>query len=147
MEGMLGSLARWLRLLGYDAPSAGRPMPRPPLGDVLITRRRRAAGRHGVLVVASDHPEEQLVQVLCELGLRPDPALRFSRCLECNREVEPVERDQVRAMVPDHVLATAACFTRCPACGKVYWPGSHGRRAAARLTGILEAAGRKEIPT
>jgi hypothetical protein len=137
VERHLGRLARWLRLLGYDAALVERPPAVVPPGRVLLTRRRRLCGRRGVVWVAADRLEDQLRQVITELGLRPSPARRFSRCLDCNRPVEPASREEVAGLVPDYVLHTAERFTRCPACGRVFWPGSHGRRAAARLAGIL----------
>ncbi len=137
LERHLGRLARWLRLLGYDAALLQRPPAVVPPGRVLLTRRRRLRGRRGVVWVAADRLEDQLRQVMSELDLRPSSARRFSRCLDCNRPVEPVPREEVAGLVPDYVLHTAERFTRCPGCGRVFWPGSHGRRAAERLARIL----------
>ncbi|MBI4800523.1 MAG: hypothetical protein HY794_17685 [Desulfarculus sp.] len=136
-ERMLGRLATWLRILGYDTTLIERPPAMTPPGAVLLTRRQRLAGRPGVLLVVHDRLEDQLRQVLSDLGLRPHPDQWFSRCLACNRAVEPLERSAALGLVPDHTLATAPCFTRCPACGKVFWPGSHGQRAAQRIEALL----------
>ena len=136
-DSMLGRLARWLRLLGYDAPLVKRPPAQAAPDEVLLTRRRAWQGRPGVLLVAHDRLEDQLRQVAAELGLRPDPARFFSRCLECNLPVESISKDQAAGRVPDFTLDTAECFTQCPGCGKVFWPGSHGKRAAARMQEIL----------
>jgi len=133
VEPMLGRLARWLRLLGHDAPLRRGDWPRLLPGEALITRRRALAGRPGVVFVTSDHLEEQLAQVMAELGLKLEPAHLFTRCLDCNQPVEPASREQVQGLVPEYILHTAEAFSRCPACGKIYWPGSHGRRALALL--------------
>ncbi len=139
-DSMLGRLARWLRLLGWDAPLLARPPFRPGPGEVLLTRRRRLAGRPGVILVEDDHLAGQLAQVVRELGLEPQPRRLFSRCLDCNLAVEPVSREEVMGLVPDFILHTAAAFTRCPGCGKVFWPGSHGRRARRRLAQMLASS-------
>lgn len=136
-ERMLGRLVRWLRLLGHDAPLLARPPARVPPGAVLLTRRASLAGRPGILFVKSDHPREQLAQVAAELGLTVDPARLLSRCLDCNLPVEPITREQAAGLVPDYTLATAPSFTRCPGCGRLYWPGSHGQRAVALLEEML----------
>jgi uncharacterized protein with PIN domain len=136
-ERMLGRLARWLRLLGHDAPILERPPARVPPGAVLLTRRVCLAGRPGVIFVKHDRVEDQLAQVAAELGLTVDPARLLCRCLDCNLPVEPIGRSQAAGLVPDYTLATAPCFTRCPGCGKVFWPGSHGQRALARLEEML----------
>ncbi len=127
---MLGRLSRWLRLLGYDARMLALPPARVPPGAALLTRRRSLAGRQGVVLVEADRLEDQLAQALAQLDLRPDPALFFSRCLDCNLPVEPLARELARDMVPEHTLHNAQSFSRCPGCGKVFWPGSHGQRAA-----------------
>ena len=137
IDSMLGRLATWLRILGYDAPLLERPPAFAPPGAWLLTRRQRLAGRPGVLLVRHDRLEDQLGQVLRELGLRPDPAGWFSRCLGCNRVVEPLARQAAQGLVPDYTLATAEGFTRCPQCGQVYWPGSHSQRARERIQALL----------
>jgi len=139
-DSMLGRLARWLRLLGWDAPLLARPPLRLAPGEVLLTRRRRLAGRPGVILVEHDQVAGQLVQVVKELGLEIRPGAMFTRCLDCNRPVEPVSRDEVMGLVPDYTLHTAPGFTRCPDCGKVFWPGSHGQRARQRLQEMLGRA-------
>lgn len=136
-ERMLGRLARWLRLLGHDAPILERPPARVPPGAVLLTRRVSLANRPGVIFVTHDRVEDQLAQVASELGLAVDPARLFSRCLDCNLPVTPMTREEAAGLVPDYVLATAESFTRCPGCGRVFWPGSHGQRALAKLEEML----------
>jgi uncharacterized protein with PIN domain len=137
VERTLGRLARWLRLLGWDAHLVERVPPAGRQGLVVLTRRRALAQRPGVIVIESDSLEEQLVQVLDELGLKPRLDMLFSRCLDCNQPVMVISKDQAVSQVPEHVLHTAPRFTRCPQCGKVFWPGSHGQRAEARLRNML----------
>lgn len=136
-ERMLGRLVTWLRILGHDTAVVDRPPPRIPAGAALLTRRRALAGRPGVIFLAADHWPDQLRQAVGELNLPLDPARFFSRCLRCNAPVAPISRAEAAAAAPDHILATAEGFTRCPACGRVYWPGSHGARAVARLEELL----------
>lgn len=134
---MLGRLARWLRLLGYDAPLLPRIPAQAPPGEALLTRRKAWQDRPGVVFIAHDLLEDQLRQVLSELGLTPDSSRFFSRCLECNVPVQPLARADAAGRVPDYTLDTAESFTQCPRCGKVFWPGSHGKRAGERLGQIL----------
>ncbi len=141
VERTLGRLARWLRLLGWDAELVDRVPPAGQGGWVVLTRRRALAGRPGVVLVAADDWQTQLAQLIRELGLVPRPEMRFTRCLDCNQPVAPLEREQAMGLVPEHVLHTAPHFTRCRGCGKVYWPGSHGQRAEAELEAILRRAG------
>ena len=136
-DSMLGRLARWLRLMGYDAPLLKRIPAQAPPGQVLLTRRQAWRGRPGVLFIGHDRLEDQLAQVIAELELPPDPSRFFSRCLDCNVLVEPLAREDAAGRVPDYILDTAEGFTSCPQCGKVFWLGSHGKRAKQRLTAVL----------
>ncbi|WP_338606611.1 Mut7-C RNAse domain-containing protein [Desulfoferula mesophila] len=137
-DSMLGRLARWLRLMGYDAPLLKRIPAQAPPGQFLLTRRQAWRGRPGVLFISRDRLEDQLGQVLAELELAPDPARFFTRCLDCNVSVELLAREDASGRVPDYILDTAEGFTHCPQCGKVFWPGSHGQRAKQRLTAIMD---------
>jgi len=77
--------------------------------------------------------DEQVRQVLTELGLHPDPARFLGRCLRCNALLEPIEAETARARVPPWVARTHDEFRACPACGRVYWRGTHAERMAKRM--------------
>jgi len=130
-DGMLGRLAKWLRLLGYDtaydniATDAELARRARAEGCVLLTRDRELAARRGLstLLIESQVVEEQVRQVRDALGPPPDPAL--SRCAVCNGVLEPVAPAEIADRVPPYVLKTQAEFCHCSGCGRVYWPGSH----------------------
>ncbi|MGQ0534630.1 MAG: Mut7-C RNAse domain-containing protein [Methanobacteriota archaeon] len=133
---MLGKLARWLRLLGYDAVYM-KGVEDPAVLDVavreariLVTRDRwlaAAAGRkaRAVLVEETD-PDLQLVRVVRALGLRPAEDRILSRCSEDNTELVAVDAAAAAAPhVPAPVAEKHREFWRCPACGRHYWKGTH----------------------
>jgi hypothetical protein len=130
-DGMLGRLAKWLRLLGYDtaydntATDAELARRARAEGCVLLTRDHELAARRGLstLLIESQVVEEQVRQVQDALGPSPHPAL--SRCAVCNGLLEPVAPVEVAGRVPPYVLKTQTEFCRCPGCGRVYWPGTH----------------------
>lgn len=135
---MLGSLAKWLRFMGYDTAYPG------PLDDtqliavarredrVLLTRDKELAARcPGSLRVRSDSLEEQVREVAGALGLRVvDP---LSRCSVCNASLAAVPLDAVRDLVPEGVRSRHEAFWQCPTCHRVYWQGSHWRKMVERL--------------
>jgi uncharacterized protein with PIN domain len=145
-DAMLGSLARWLRFFGFDTVFH-RPGPEDAAlaaqarteGRWLLTRDRAlaAVGPRTVLV-RSELLEDQLVETFARLGLQPRPTLDQARCGECNGELEEASRERVAHDVPPYVLATAPRFRRCARCGRVYWPGSHGSRIAARMQAVVD---------
>jgi uncharacterized protein with PIN domain len=139
-DAMLGTLAKWLRILGYDT------LFDPELDDhqlvrlaraqdrVLLTRDRELARRRGVhvLLVADEHLDGQVSQVLADLNLELDRS--FSRCPVCNELLEPLDREKARSLVPAYVVRTHEMFKSCPACRRVYWRGTHWQRMDERLT-------------
>ncbi|MCS7178265.1 MAG: Mut7-C RNAse domain-containing protein [Anaerolineae bacterium] len=130
-DGMLGRLARWLRLLGYDtayenhADDLELARRARAEGRILLTRDRALAARRGLrsLLIESEHVQEQVRQVVETLGPPPHPAL--SRCSLCNVPLEPATPRQVADRVPPYVLQTQRRFGVCPACRRVYWAGTH----------------------
>jgi uncharacterized protein with PIN domain len=131
VDGMLGTLAKWLRLLGYDtaydniANDHALARRARAEGRVLLTRDRELVNRRGLhtLLIESEMLEEQVQQVQDALGPPPDPVL--SRCAVCNTELEQVSPEDIASRVPPYVVRTQADFRRCPGCGRVYWPGTH----------------------
>jgi len=138
---MLGTLARWLRFMGYDTAYPG-PMDDSELiakareeGRILITRDKELAARlPGSLRVRSDVLEEQIRELAKVLPLRlVDP---LSRCSLCNVLLEPVGAEEVRSLVPEGVLSRHQEFWRCGSCGRVYWQGSHWDKMVERLNSL-----------
>jgi uncharacterized protein len=131
VDGMLGRLAKWLRILGFDAAF---PRSRPSPGRFFVTARKSITYA-GAIVVSGEDPSDQLRQVLEQAGIRPDPRLFLSRCLICNVPVREVQWEDVAGKVPDGVFQKSRSFHECPECGRIYWEGSHAERIKKRLEG------------
>jgi uncharacterized protein with PIN domain len=108
VDGHLGRLAAYLRVLGFDTwyrnHAADRELAERADRDdrVLLTRDRgllkRSLVRRGYFV-RSDQPTEQLAEVALRFGL--DRSARpFGRCLRCNGVLEPVGRRRRRPFEP-----------------------------------------------
>lgn len=128
---MLGKLAKWLRLMGYDTayynaasdPELARRARAE--GRVLLTRDRELSIRRGLrtLLIQSEVLEEQVREIQSALGPPPHPPL--SRCAVCNAVLETVSPADIADRVPPYVLRTQTEFRHCPGCKRIYWPGSH----------------------
>jgi len=149
-DAMLGALARWLRALdmdvAYDPALGGAELVARAVAEerTILTRDRRLIQRRQArnhLLIRSEVVDEQVRQVLEELGVRPDPGRFLGRCLRCNTPLEPIEAERARARVPPWVARTQEEFRACPACGRIYWPGTHVRRMAKRLERMVEMDG------
>jgi len=133
VDGMLGGLVKWLRILGYDA-AFPRPKPTSPLRVFVTTVPGKA--RAGDVIVSTEHRLRQLAEVLQQTGFEPDEALFFSRCILCNEPVVSVVRSEVGAKVPDWIFRSGGPFQACPKCGRIYWEGSHLERVKKRLQAL-----------
>jgi hypothetical protein len=129
-DAMLGRLARWLRLIGYDtvytASLTDHQIAARARAEerIVLTRDRALTQRRGIrcLFVDSQVLEEQLDQVVTALG---PPRTDVARCSKCNTPLVPVTRSQVQSEVPSYVFETHDQFHRCTKCNQIYWPGSH----------------------
>ena len=146
-DAMLGGLARWLRILGYDvafdASIEDRELARRAVaeGRRVLTRDGRFPDEwrvRGILVVEAQNPLAQLREVVERLDLEPDEERAFTRCPECNAALEPAALAEVEGEVPARVLEEYESFRRCRGCGKVYWEGGHVRRMRRRLSALWE---------
>jgi uncharacterized protein with PIN domain len=140
-DAMLGSLAKRLRLLGfdvlYDPALADNEILRLALeqGRVILTRDTGLASRplaRNHILIKSDHVEEQIQQVINTFSL--PAAGPLTRCSVCNQPLAPLDRDAARDRVPEHVQRTMTTFFECKGCGRVYWEGSHVKNMASRRT-------------
>jgi uncharacterized protein with PIN domain len=144
-DAMLGGLARWLRVLGYDtayqAHIADTDLIQQALREkrILLTQDRallRAWRLENVLLVEDTTPLVQLRQVVRQFDLPWGESL-FSRCMLCNTPLAPVSRQAVTSRVPPYVLQNQRCFVQCSTCGRIYWEGSHVTRMRQQLQHAL----------
>jgi uncharacterized protein len=145
-DSSLGRLSKWLRILGYDTVYCRGEADRIFLrkaereGRAVLTRRKDVLSRQHpglVLFVENDRVEDQLVEVLGKLDLKPEPENLFTLCLRCNESLKEASPEEVRSLVPDYVFRTQSEFRLCPKCGRVFWPGTHRERALSALRRVL----------
>jgi len=141
LDAMLGRLARWLRILGYDAAweehISDEALVRRGLEEerIILTRDRRLQTQwsvSGIRQVQAEAPMAQLAEVVAAFDLLPG-ARPLSRCSRCNSELQEASAREARGRVPEAILRRFDRFRRCPSCARIYWEGSH----AARIRGVL----------
>jgi uncharacterized protein len=156
-DAMLGKLAKWLRILGFDVAYEHR------IGDQDLVRRatsehrhiltrdrrlvqRRWSGAVRFTVIRDDHWPEQLRQLIQELK-PPLPVRLLTRCVRCNERLRPLPWKKAVDSVPPYVHRTQKRFMHCPLCGRIYWRGTHPKRIINRLRSlrIREGSNRTNI--
>jgi len=128
---MLGSLARWLRILGYDTAYDNQIEDDEIIERcrqerrVALTRDRRLAQRsrlRGCLLIEREELFEQIREVLEAIGHDIDLNQLLSRCLECNSPLQSVDKKGIRLQVPAYVFKTHSLFDHADP-GKSNSPG------------------------
>ncbi|MEM4481885.1 MAG: Mut7-C RNAse domain-containing protein [Desulfurococcaceae archaeon] len=136
VDTMLGSLARWLRILGYDTLyereiEDWQILRRAELESrVIITRDRglhNKAIKHGLrsILIWEEDMSDRLAHIAVIAGIKLSVDLKRTRCPEDNTLLVKVEKEKVKDRVPEAVHRFHSDFWECPRCGKVYWIGSH----------------------
>jgi hypothetical protein len=144
---MLGRLAKYLRILGFDTlysrSASVSTLVSKAFSDnrVILTRRTELVKRSvaaPLLFIHSNEPEEQIRQVLQHLQIAPADTKPLSRCLACNSLLHNADRHQVEGRVPAYVFSTIERFSACPECRRVYWQGTHSANMLQRIANILQ---------
>ncbi len=141
LDNHLGRLAAYLRMLGLDTLyrndfdddelvqiSAGEDR-------VLLTRDRRMLMRkivHLGYCLRSLDSRRQLDEVLRRYDLR-DQITPFQRCLHCNTPLEVVAKEAILDRLEPLTKLYFEDFRICPACGQIYWKGSHYEHMQAMI--------------
>ncbi len=144
-DAMLGRLARWLRLLGFDTLYC------PDISDSRLLRLAREQDRfiltrdthflnvknfRDYLLINSNNPFEQVLEVVEALNIKE---FKPGRCANCNGVLAKVrKKEDVRDMVPEHVFLNSDTFLKCQDCGNVYWEGSHLKMFREKLCDVLK---------
>ena len=139
VDGMLGSFARWLRLLGFEAEyfrdaSDDFLLERAALENkILLTRdaelyRRALARELQALYVDGGTEAERLSNVAHRFGLSLCVEDVLSRCPTCGSVLRRVGTDEVQQHLPERTMRHYNEFWICTDCGQVYWRGGHWKK-------------------
>lgn len=138
----LGRLTAHLRMLGFDClyqndyedSNMAEIVQRE--GRILLTRDRRLLMRKIILhgyCLRSLNSLEQLAEVIHRFELI-DKIQPFHRCLRCNHPLEVVDKDAILDRLEPLTKQYFDIFHICPACGQIYWKGSHYEQ----MQGLIE---------
>ena len=153
-DAMLGSVARKLRIFGFDtlyiahAPDNEILKTGIEQGRVILTadkelfKRIVKAGAPGVLISGAGDVDD-IVHILAKNGVTSIKVEGIgSKCSMCNGPLEKRTPDQLKSEIPDKVAEFHSEFYECAACAKVYWEGGHLRRMRAFAKSVESRIGR-----
>ena len=146
---MLGRLAKWLRIAGFDVLYSNRYADDELIalsrleGRILLSRDTRLLIRKSVrrfVFLESGKVVEQIRQVFDATDTTSLPGL-LTRCLSCNELLDDLPRETARELVPPYVFQTQPLFKSCRICRRVYWPGTHRQAVLRTLESLLKPLG------
>ena len=142
---MLGTLAKWLRILGYDTVYVKNIDDEKIMEiaekekRVVLTRDRLLARKaKESLYIEERKLEKQIEKVFEHFNLKIEVDKILSRCTICNVIVIPIKKEEIREKVPEHVWLNHEKFWICPKCKRVYWVGSHWNNMEDKIKNILK---------
>lgn len=147
---MLGKLAVWLRIMGYDCVFVSHDKRDTTLmlleargpGVILLTRDTRLLAHKDKLEIVLFREQrwrDQLRKLLGELSLTPDQKTFFTRCTRCNELLVPISREEALKAVPPKTAEHPYSFFKCSNCQKLYWPGTHLAVVREEISRIVQA--------
>jgi len=151
VDGMLGNVAKWLRLLGIDTYYE-----RDLEDDKLI----ELASKYNAILVTGDEElsfkafrknikvillknkltkKSMIKKVLSELNINKNNLEIGSRCIRCNNLLKPIDKNLILISnkLPKKIIENNDEFWYCDKCDKIYWYGSHWRNIEKELNEIL----------
>ncbi len=143
---MLGTLTKWLRILGFDAFYVNDTMTDDELLHIANKEKRIIISRDKELIIRGKKKnltiieinttdlDEQLQQVLKVILI--DEQFVLSRCTLCNTILETREKSLVQGKVPKKVFENNDEFWFCSTCNKYYWKGSHYEKIINKIDEI-----------
>lgn len=134
-DNMLGRLARWLRLMGFDViyqkNITDKELVKLGMNRIILTRDKELGKYDNVVVIESIDIEQQIRDVIKKLNLKIENEM--SRCSVCNTVIERIEKVYVKDKVPENIYCSHDEFWICNGCNRIYWQGSHYRKIMEKI--------------
>jgi len=142
---MLGKLAKWLKIFGFDAQFFSKIEDDELLaiarkqGRILLTRDTGLIQRAKdveTLFLDSEEWKIQVRQVMEHFNLREKVA-PHTRCIDCNVELKNLPKKNAKNLVSSFVFERTDSFALCPNCSRVFWRGTHFKDMEIQIQEIL----------
>ena len=150
VDAMLGSLARKLRIYGFDTVYDKDSEDSSMLVDAKTESRtlvtcdkelhKLAVQRNLQSILLNKGLEvEKMVEVIRGLDLKPlSICPEESRCPLCNGDLIGVSNLNAPSSIPLSIRHQHQTFFICTLCGKAYWEGSHWKKISSFFTHVEE---------
>lgn len=149
---MLGTVARKLRILGFDCAYSATIDDEELIlaaikeNRIIITKDHQLgsnAKKHDIITIelATHTEKEQIIEIAKGMGWKKfEFNVKNAKCSLCNGNLSSVEKGQIVDKVPPRIAQNVREFWVCDDCGHVYWEGTHIRnleKLIAEINGQL----------
>jgi uncharacterized protein with PIN domain len=155
VDGMLGKLTRWLRMMGHDVTYSNKTDDPELLAiakkenRVLLTRdfalyQQAMAKSIGAYYVEGNTEPERLAELAQRFTIALAIDLENSRCPRCNTKLDITDKTEITDKVEKNTLLYYNEFWQCPNCNHVYWQGAHWKKIRVTLKEAQEKLEKKD---
>lgn len=154
IDGMLGSLARWLRMLGHDVDYNSERNDDDLLKvasyekRTLLTRDEQLYGRArlrtiSAFLVPGEKESKRLAFLANAIGISLEVNMAETRCPRCGATLRQTAKAEIAGKIPAKSVQLYDQYWRCENrdCEKVYWVGSHWKQIHQTLEEARKLAG------
>ena len=146
---MFGTLAKWLRIYGFDTYFPKGDKKDSELLDIcknenrtLITRDKNLiirAKREKIktIEISSINIDDQIRSAIYAVKINSDGVL--SRCILCNSLVDEIKKEEVKGKIPKNSFDSNEKYWYCKKCDKIYWKGSHFENMIEKINEIKKS--------
>jgi uncharacterized protein with PIN domain len=140
---MLGTLAKWLRIYGFDTIYANSEIDDEGLIEIAKKEKRVLITRDKDLIIKAKKEliktiqvektgiDNELSVVLNEIGV--DKSKILSRCTICNIVLDEIKKSEAKNKVAEKVFENNEKFWFCSKCKRIYWKGTHCENMIAKM--------------
>jgi len=143
---MLGTLATWLRLIGFDTFFPNDKTSDDEILEISKKENRVLISRDKELIIRAKKRNIKNIQLetvdldeQLEIVLKNDKIDEkkiLSRCSICNTLVKEINKVDIEDKIPEKVYLYKEKFWICPKCNKIYWKGSHYNKILKKIKDI-----------
>ena len=142
----LGSLAKYMRLLGFDVTYKNGYRENEII-ILSINERRTVLTKDRNLLKRNDVTHgywirnKEVIDQLKEVAIRfhlNNLIQPFSRCMKCNTLLKKTEKKNIMERLEENTRNFFDEFFTCPSCNRIYWKGSHYQKMVKIINAIRE---------
>lgn len=135
---MVQKLGRLLILCGFDVRIIKTVQKRKDIKNlseiafkekrILITRDTKILklkNKSYYVLLKEQKIYNQMKVVFNTLKIKPKPELIFTRCARCNLSLNPIDKQEIKNLIPPITYKNTEEFYICNKCKKLYWKQSH----------------------